>query len=83
MALCVLAAGWKLDGSAPKDEASGYIEGLLGIVVDHRLRPESTEEAEIVRDRVNNMGNLHRLVSVNSKKRWFFFWSPMCFCDCR
>ncbi|XP_020097678.1 uncharacterized protein LOC109716565 [Ananas comosus] len=56
MALCVLAAGWKLDGSAPKDEASGYIEGLLGIVVDHRLRPESTEEAEIVRDRVNNMG---------------------------
>lgn len=58
MALCVLTAGWKLDGSVTKNECSGFIDGLLGIVVDHRLRAESTEEAILVRDRVNKMGNL-------------------------
>ncbi|CAL9126217.1 unnamed protein product [Musa acuminata var. zebrina] len=56
MALCVLTAGWKLDGSVSKNECSGFIDGLLGIVVDHRLRAESTEEAILVRDRVNKMG---------------------------
>ncbi|XP_072978390.1 uncharacterized protein [Typha angustifolia] len=56
MALCVLTAGWKLDGSVRKDEALGYIDGLLGIVVDHGLRAESSEEAKLVRDRVNKMG---------------------------
>ncbi|RZR77386.1 hypothetical protein BHM03_00002429 [Ensete ventricosum] len=58
MALCVLTAGWKLDGSVARNESSGFIDGILGIVVDHRLRAESTEEAILVRDRVTNMGNL-------------------------
>lgn len=57
MALCVLTAGWKSDGRFSNNEASGFIDGLLGIIVDHRLRPESTEEATRVRDRVNKIGN--------------------------
>ncbi|KAJ8471118.1 hypothetical protein OPV22_025461 [Ensete ventricosum] len=56
MALCVLTAGWKLDGSVARNESSGFIDGILGIVVDHRLRAESTVEAILVRDRVTNMG---------------------------
>ncbi|XP_042408231.1 uncharacterized protein LOC121997719 isoform X1 [Zingiber officinale] len=56
MALCVLTAGWKLSGFNGKTESSGFIEGLVAIIVDHRLRAESTEEAILVRDRVNKMG---------------------------
>ncbi|KAK1314324.1 hypothetical protein QJS10_CPA06g00677 [Acorus calamus] len=59
VALCVLAAGWKSDGLDRADavcSSSGFIDGLLGIVVDHRLRPESGEEAKCVRDRVSKMG---------------------------
>lgn len=56
MALCVLTAGWKSEGRSGKHEVSGFIDGLLGIIVDHRLRPESTEEAALVRDRVTKMG---------------------------
>ncbi|KAK8970471.1 hypothetical protein KSP40_PGU008837 [Platanthera guangdongensis] len=56
MALCVLTAGWKSDGLVGKGSSSGYIDGLLGIVVDHRLRPESAEEATIVQERVIKMG---------------------------
>ncbi|ONK67033.1 tRNA(Ile)-lysidine synthase [Asparagus officinalis] len=54
-ALCVLATGWKSDCLA-RNEGSGYIDGLLGIVVDHRLRPESGDEADLVRNRVSKMG---------------------------
>lgn len=57
MALCVLTAGWKLGGSDTRTESSGFIEGLVAIIVDHRLRAESTEEAILVHDRVNKMGN--------------------------
>ncbi|KAF3333185.1 tRNA(Ile)-lysidine synthase [Carex littledalei] len=56
MALCALSAGWKSDGSVKRDDVSGYVDGLLGIVVDHRLRPESSDEAKLVRDRVHKMG---------------------------
>lgn len=60
MALCVLTAGWKADGlgMSPSryDGSAGYIDGLLGIVVDHKLRPESSGEAELVRERVSKMG---------------------------
>ncbi|URE22002.1 PP-loop family [Musa troglodytarum] len=56
VALCVLTAGWKLDGSVAKNESSGFVDGLLGIVVDRRLRAEGTEQAILVRDRVNKMG---------------------------
>ncbi|KAJ1690857.1 hypothetical protein LUZ63_015012 [Rhynchospora breviuscula] len=56
MAMCVLTAGWKSDGLVRRDDVSGYVDGLLGIVVDHRLRPESSDEAMLVRDRVHKMG---------------------------
>ncbi|MQL91738.1 hypothetical protein Taro_024343, partial [Colocasia esculenta] len=48
MALCVLTAGWKSSGLMGKSEGSGFVDGLLGIVVDHRLRPESTDEANLI-----------------------------------
>ncbi|PKA63478.1 tRNA(Ile)-lysidine synthase, chloroplastic [Apostasia shenzhenica] len=56
MALCVLAAGWKSEGLSEKDGSSGFIGGLLGIIVDHALRPESAEEARLVQQRVNKIG---------------------------
>ncbi|KAF3333137.1 tRNA(Ile)-lysidine synthase [Carex littledalei] len=56
MALCALSAGWKYDGSVKKNDMSGIVDGLLGIVVDHRLRPESSDEAKLVQDRVHTMG---------------------------
>ncbi|KAG1335090.1 hypothetical protein COCNU_03G012090 [Cocos nucifera] len=56
MALCVLTAGWKSDGRSDRNETSGFIDGLVGIIVDHRLRSESSEEATQVRDRVNKIG---------------------------
>uniref|UniRef100_A0A0E0CIS7 tRNA(Ile)-lysidine synthetase n=1 Tax=Oryza meridionalis TaxID=40149 RepID=A0A0E0CIS7_9ORYZ len=61
MALCVLAAAWKKAVEGRKEEegegdASGFVDGLLGVVVDHGLRPESADEAQLVRDRVRGMG---------------------------
>ncbi|KAM0859712.1 hypothetical protein ACQ4PT_047022 [Festuca glaucescens] len=64
MALCVLAAAWKKaveGGSGRKSEdkgsvSPGFVEGLLGVVVDHGLRLESAEEAQLVRARVHGMG---------------------------
>jgi hypothetical protein len=66
MALCVLAAAWKKaaeGGSGRKSAevesaAPGFVDGLLGVVVDHGLRLESAEEAQLVRDRVHGMGKL-------------------------
>lgn len=63
MALCVLTAGWKSEGLIGTGGSSGYIDGLLGIVVDHRLRPESAEEARIVQERVMRMGKSWILLS--------------------
>ncbi|KAG9456084.1 hypothetical protein H6P81_000592 [Aristolochia fimbriata] len=54
--LCILASGWKKDALLDTDENFGCIDGLLGVVVDHRLRPESTEEAQHVCDMVFKMG---------------------------
>ncbi|KAF8400793.1 hypothetical protein HHK36_014095 [Tetracentron sinense] len=56
MALCVLTAGWKNDALIGTDEATGCIDGLLAIVVDHGLRAESKDEADCVRHRVSKMG---------------------------
>ncbi|WVZ77072.1 hypothetical protein U9M48_024974 [Paspalum notatum var. saurae] len=61
MALCVLAAAWKKEagrkaGYEEGPVASAFVDGLLGVVVDHGLRPESADEARIVRDRVRGMG---------------------------
>lgn len=57
MALCVLTAGWKTAGvDAVSTESGGFIDGLLAIIVDHGLRAESKEEANIVCRRVSEMG---------------------------
>ncbi|XP_010234123.1 uncharacterized protein LOC100842962 isoform X3 [Brachypodium distachyon] len=66
MALCVLVAAWKkaVDGEPGRKSGEdgsvgpGFVDGLLGVVVDHGLRPESAEEAQVVRDRVHGMGVL-------------------------
>lgn len=57
MGLCALAAGWKNDAAVIRGaEGSGCVDGLWAVVVDHRLRPESSEEAERVRNMVSRMG---------------------------
>lgn len=56
MALCVLMAGWKTDSLNGTGKSSTFIGGLLAIVVDHGLRAESRDEANVVRNRVTQMG---------------------------
>ncbi|KAL4589624.1 hypothetical protein LXL04_002532 [Taraxacum kok-saghyz] len=57
MALCLLAADWKTNGlNAASRRNKDSIDGLLAIIVDHGLRPESKDEAEIVQRRVLDMG---------------------------
>lgn len=57
MALCVLAAEWKMQGlDYLSKESREFIDGILAIVVDHGLRADSEDEAKVVRRRVLNMG---------------------------
>ncbi|RVW96321.1 hypothetical protein CK203_020734 [Vitis vinifera] len=56
MALCILTADWKTNGLNTAGESRGFIDGLLAIIVDHGLRAESKDEANIVRHRVSDMG---------------------------
>lgn len=57
MALCVLASLWKRDGESISGSASNeFIDGILAIVVDHGLRVESKDEANLVCNRIKNMG---------------------------
>ncbi|XP_058763257.1 uncharacterized protein LOC131636662 isoform X1 [Vicia villosa] len=57
IALCVLTAGWKTAGvNSVGTDHSGFIDGLLAIIVDHGLRVESKDEANVVRKRVSEMG---------------------------
>ncbi|KAG9160589.1 hypothetical protein Leryth_023997 [Lithospermum erythrorhizon] len=57
MALCVLAAAWKTKGIVvATKESSEIVDGLLAIVIDHGLRAESRDEANIVGRRVLEMG---------------------------
>ncbi|KAL7259959.1 hypothetical protein ACSBR1_005761 [Camellia fascicularis] len=57
MALCVLAASWKTNGTnATGGQSSSFIDGLLAIIVDHGLRSESKDEANTVSHRVLDMG---------------------------
>lgn len=62
MALCVLAADWKISGLESSGKESGLIDGLLAIIVDHGLRAESGEEANMVRERVSEMGMFDHLI---------------------
>lgn len=52
ISLCVLAANWKTEGLYGSDKSGNYIAGLLAIIVDHGLRPESKDEASLVGHRV-------------------------------
>ncbi|KAL0339061.1 UNVERIFIED_CONTAM: tRNA(Ile)-lysidine synthase [Sesamum angustifolium] len=57
IALCILVAGWKSNlFDAVADRRSKFIDGLLAIVVDHGLRKESAEEANLVYRRITDMG---------------------------
>lgn len=56
MALCVLMAHWKTTGNTAAVDSSGFINGLLAIIVDHGLRLESFEEAETVSCWVSDIG---------------------------
>ncbi|CAI9100337.1 OLC1v1037312C1 [Oldenlandia corymbosa var. corymbosa] len=58
MALCILASMWKKDGhcAVATEESDEFVDGLVGIVIDHGLRPESKDEANLVCNRVRNMG---------------------------
>ncbi|KAL3621706.1 hypothetical protein CASFOL_034366 [Castilleja foliolosa] len=56
IALCVLTAAWKSDNFDAGKERKKSVDGLLAIVVDHGLRSESAEEANLVYNRVLDMG---------------------------
>ncbi|KAK1413894.1 hypothetical protein QVD17_29631 [Tagetes erecta] len=57
MALCSLAANWKTCGPHAASRVNNdFVDGLLAIIVDHGLRAESKNEAEIVQSRVLKMG---------------------------
>ncbi|CAO2822840.1 unnamed protein product [Amaranthus hypochondriacus] len=62
MALCVLMAHWKTFSRNGGYDSSGFVEGLLAIIVDHGLRPESKEEAETVSHWVSDMGIRYEIV---------------------
>lgn len=74
MALCVLAAAWKKEAERNYEEESAvdsrFVNGLLGVVVDHGLRAESSEEAQLVRERVHSMGNF-TLISQDATSELF------------
>lgn len=55
MALCILAKEWKCR-SGSEGKKNGFFEGILGVVVDHKLRPESTDEAHLVSTRLEKIG---------------------------
>lgn len=56
IAMCLLAANWKANGTASSGERRGFIDGILAVIVDHGLRGESEDEANCVSTRVSEMG---------------------------
>ncbi|KAL9224042.1 hypothetical protein vseg_000116 [Gypsophila vaccaria] len=56
MALCGLMAHWKTCSSDVAFDSSGFISGLLAIIIDHGIRSESKEESETVSRWVSEMG---------------------------
>ncbi|XP_016506151.1 uncharacterized protein LOC107823950 isoform X1 [Nicotiana tabacum] len=56
MALCVLTAAWKTNSLGIAAQKNEFIDGLLAVVVDHGLRAESKDEANLVHRRVTSMG---------------------------
>lgn len=64
MALCVLTAHWKTNGLSVNHDCDAFIDGLLAIIVDHSLRAESKEEANIVSRRVSRMGTFSNFLHI-------------------
>ncbi|XP_021741540.1 probable tRNA(Ile)-lysidine synthase [Chenopodium quinoa] len=56
MALCALMTNWKTCANGDCLDSSGFVDGLLAIIVDHGLRSESKEEAKTVSRWVSDMG---------------------------
>ncbi|KNA13571.1 hypothetical protein SOVF_115440 [Spinacia oleracea] len=56
MALCALMTHWKTFANGGCFDSSGFVDGLLAIIIDHGLRSESKEEAETVSRWVSAMG---------------------------
>ncbi|KAI3714633.1 hypothetical protein L6452_21591 [Arctium lappa] len=57
MALCLLVADWKSCGlNSASTGNNDVVDGLLAIIVDHGLRAESKDEAEMVQRRILNIG---------------------------
>ncbi|KAK4369494.1 hypothetical protein RND71_013286 [Anisodus tanguticus] len=56
MALCVLTATWKTNSLGIASQKNEFVDGLLAVVVDHGLRAESKDEANLVHRRVTSMG---------------------------
>ncbi|KAH9622352.1 hypothetical protein KSS87_011426 [Heliosperma pusillum] len=56
MALCALMAHWKTCSNDDAVDRSGFINGLLAIIIDHGLRLESKDESETVSHWVTEMG---------------------------
>ncbi|XP_024979229.1 uncharacterized protein LOC112516426 isoform X3 [Cynara cardunculus var. scolymus] len=57
MALCLLVADWKSCGlNVASNGNNDMVDGLLAIIVDHGLRSESKDEAEMVQRRVLDIG---------------------------
>ena len=77
MALCVLTAGWKTNGIS-NGESGDFVDGLLAIVVDHGLRSESKDEANIVYNRVSQMGIQLCIDIILALSLYFSFGLMMC-----
>ncbi|KAJ8551975.1 hypothetical protein K7X08_028418 [Anisodus acutangulus] len=56
MILCALTATWKTNSLGIAPQKNEFIDGLLAVVVDHGLRADSKDEANLVHRRVTSMG---------------------------
>lgn len=65
MALAILLHCYAVHSS----EMHGRLLRVLGVTVDHGLRPESADEAEFVRETLNSFGIQHRTLRIDWSQR--------------